>query len=245
VTDQQFNRLMFGQLYSVESARARLDTILEAQIRRFDWQYSLTDAQKSKLLLAGQGDIKRVLDRVDELKRKFETMKYNKEAIQCVREAQQLKIELQGGIFGARSLVQKTIATILKNAQRLQAQARMNDYQSGLRDEALDEVAAKLRRLLNLNLPNYRRLRALLENEIQPPARWGQSRYAYVMYRLAQVPDEKLEPFLGDAKRKFLRELLTSWSDAGKFLENDGFVFDDAPASRWRRVSGPVAERKR
>src|SRR5262249_39811993 len=136
LTDQQFAQQIFGHIDSIESARLRFETALESQVRRLDWQYGLTDAQKFKLLLAGQGDIKHVLDRVDELQQKFERVKFSQiETIQCIREAQKLRNDLVGGIFGAKSLLTKTIATTVTKEQTQHAHDRMSDYQSEMRDE--------------------------------------------------------------------------------------------------------------
>jgi len=242
VTDRQFDLQIFG---NADSARERMNLELNRQLNRLDRQYRLTDSQKKKLFLAGQGDIKRAFDRVDELRRKFQLAKYERTgAMECLQEARRMRSYLLGGMFGADSLLTKTAATTISEEQKayeddLLRESFLVDYRG-----AVAEAASRLVRVLNLTPEQHRQFKKLLMDEIRPPRRSGESTYAYIMYQLSRLPETKVRPIFDDSQWKFLHELLMSWNDGGKFLQNDGFILDQAPPARPRRVAVPLVQRK-
>jgi hypothetical protein len=208
---EQFDQHIFWPAESVEAARARLNQTLNLRLKRLDRQYLLTAAQKEKLLLAGQGDIKRTLDRVDELRKRFQLVKYERSGLMaCLQEAERIHRSLDGGIFLVDSL--------------------------GRFRSAVGEAAARLARVLDLTREQHRQLKTLLLEELLPPRQSGESSYAYIMYQLSRLPEAKVRPIFRDSQWKFLHELLTSWNSAGPFLKEDGFVFDQAPGAQERTV---------
>jgi len=240
LSEQQFDLQIFGRVELVESARERLSLVLIGQLGRLDRQYRLTDSQKKKLFLAGQGDIKRALDQVDALRRKFQLVKYERSGvIECLQEARRMRSYLQRDIFGVDSLLTKTIATTITEEQKAGEDDLLREYQSGHYHQAVAEAAARLVPVLNLTPEQHQRFKKLLMDEIRPPRRAGQSSYAYIMYQLSRLPEAKVRPIFGDSQWKFLHQLLMSWSSAGPFLENDGFVFDDSPAIQRRKLAAP------
>lgn len=245
VTDQQFDQQIFGRFESIEAYRARLNQIQSARLRQLDRQYHLTDAQEEKLFLAGRGDIKRALDRVEELRRKFEEAKYERTAvIECLQEARRLRTDLAAVTAGVNSLLSKTIATTITEDQKARADDRVREYVSSSMESAAIEAAARLVPVLDLSPAQHRRLERLLTSEIRPPRRLGGSTYAYVMYQLSRLPEADVRPIFRDSQWKFLHELLMSWNKAEKFLENDGFVLDESPAERRRWRPAPLVERR-
>jgi len=245
VHDRQLDQQIF-QGESIESARARLNMILQGRVRWLDRQYRLTDAQKDKLILAGQGDIKRAFDAVDELRRKFELGKSERAGvIECFEEAQRIHSALEGGIFGPKSLLTKTIGTTITEDQKAYSDHLLTQYRSSQFGSAISAAVMQLDRLLNLTRDQYQRLKELLLSEVRPPWQWGESSYGYIMYQLSRVPEEKLRPIFRDTQWKFLHELLISWNDAGELLERDGFVLSQSPPARRETVAEPLVERRR
>ncbi len=245
LNDQQFDQQIFGRAESVESARARLRQVLSGQLLRLDRQYRLTDVQRQKLVLAGEGDIKRALDRVDELRRKFQLVKYDRSgAIECLQEARNLRIRLQGGIFEFDSLLAKTIATTITEEQKTNEINLRRREESRRYPNSVAEVVSKLVRVLNLTPDQHQKFKKLLMDEIRPPRRLGDSVYAYIMYQLSTLPEAKVRPIFRDSQWKLLHELLMGWKSARPFLEHDGFVFDDSPTIRSRKVGVPLDQRR-
>src|SRR5438045_8245908 len=62
MTDEQFERSLFGRVGGADRARKRLESRLVWEIQRIDQIYGLGPEQKHKLEVAGQGDIKRFFD---------------------------------------------------------------------------------------------------------------------------------------------------------------------------------------
>ena len=75
IPDQTFDNIVFGNVRGSSTALKRFLTLLELQIDEVDRACELKDAQKAKLQLAGQGDIKRYFDKIDEKRRKFQDVK--------------------------------------------------------------------------------------------------------------------------------------------------------------------------
>ncbi len=234
IYERQFDVQIFGG-ESPESVRARLNNVVNERVGRLDRQYRLTDAQKEKLLLAGLGDIKRAFDRVDDLRRRFQLVKYEHNGvIECLQEARRMHIDLRAGIFGVDSLFTKTIATTITQEQKANEEKVHREYDAARYPRSADEVAARLVRVLNLSPEQHQRLKKLLRDEVRPPRRLGESLYAYIMYQLSRVPEDRVRPIFSDSQWTLLHQFLVGWSSARPFLEHDGFVFDDYPATRWR-----------
>ena len=69
----RFDRQVFGNVgfNACDSLVARLETILQIKVENTARDYGLTDVQTQKLLLAGRGDIKRLVDRLLDSRREF------------------------------------------------------------------------------------------------------------------------------------------------------------------------------
>ena len=66
LNDAQFDSWAFGGKWPDTTIRSKLDSLLTMQIDEIDRNSTLTEAQRNKLRLAGSGDIKRFVDRVEE-----------------------------------------------------------------------------------------------------------------------------------------------------------------------------------
>ena len=66
LSDELFDQWAFGGRMTGNTIRNKLDSLLTMQIEEIDRSCTLTEAQKNKLRLAGRGDMKRFLDRVEE-----------------------------------------------------------------------------------------------------------------------------------------------------------------------------------
>jgi hypothetical protein len=235
LNDQRADQFIFGQVESVEEARSRMDQALRRQVRQLNRRYHLTAAQQEKLLLAGRGDIKRALDRVAELKRKFQLAKFERLSLMnWVEEARRLQRALQAVTTNADSLFSKTVAATITDEQVALADKALHESHAAAFEAALADAAARLFRVLDLTEPEHSRLVTVMRSEIHQPRRFGNSGYAYVMHELSKVPENKIRPTMREPKWKLLHQLLSSWHDARKFLENDGFVFDSADSKRDR-----------
>src|SRR6056297_2230411 len=71
ITLQQFDAWIFNRLGDSSSARVSLQARIDLELQRLERAVSLTEPQKSKIRLAGMGDIKRFFDRVKRARQEF------------------------------------------------------------------------------------------------------------------------------------------------------------------------------
>ena len=110
---ENFDRLLFGRGSTEDLESKHLDQALRGRLDQVAWQYRLTDEQRAKLHLAGRGDIKRFLERVEASRERFESARKNfQQGLQFLRQANPLAKEYRDGPFGVDSLFEKTLRTI-------------------------------------------------------------------------------------------------------------------------------------
>jgi Leucine-rich repeat (LRR) protein len=88
VEDTEFNRFIFrvGGDLTLERMRKRQEQWLPLKIAIVDRVCGLTDSQKEKLRLAGQGDIKRLFDQVEETRRRVERVQNDREKLRALSD---------------------------------------------------------------------------------------------------------------------------------------------------------------
>src|SRR5262245_30585105 len=116
--DENFDQWLYQDLQNSAGARGRLDSQLQMRLDDLVASCGLSDAQRQKLHLAGRGDIKRFFDRIDELRRRFQTMKTDQNRIGEIMQAMQpLQMQLRSGIFDEASLFAKALRSTLTSDQ--------------------------------------------------------------------------------------------------------------------------------
>jgi hypothetical protein len=200
-------------------------------------EYQLTDAQKTKLVMAGRGDIKRVLDRFEALQKRFNLADDAAKIDECQREAEDLEAGLRPGVFDRESLFAKTMATTITREQRARAserRAKASEKRSKAlvqrRQDELDryradvaDAAATLAVALGLSEEKKRDLRKLLGEEINPPLQIGESDRAYIMFQFSQLPETKVKPIFNDAQWQLLCKIRSGWATRDAFLRRGGY----------------------
>jgi hypothetical protein len=98
-------------------SRVHLESILTRRIESIDRQRRLTPGQKTKLLLAGRGDIKRLFDRVEDERKQFEPLRTDfGGCLRFLHELQPLWNTMRQGPFDDGSLFGKTLKKIEEDA---------------------------------------------------------------------------------------------------------------------------------
>jgi hypothetical protein len=97
-----------------EMLRSQLARELEAIHRACE----LSAAQREKLRLAGEGDLKRLFRRIDRAQTEYREAGEDPQKIkECARELWWLQAKIQGGILGEASLFQKVLRQTLSRKQ--------------------------------------------------------------------------------------------------------------------------------
>ncbi|WP_047817420.1 hypothetical protein [Rhodopirellula islandica] len=167
----QFDSWIF-QRHGRDEARCRsnLKKEIELQFVRLEQSTPLTERQKDALRLAGQGDIKRFFDRVNDAREKFLLME-QKNDNQNINEAYQLasplQQELSTGIFSNGSLIQKVTRYVMTEDQATELEEiEIKQYRAML--EASSKVfLATLGRGAALTAKQQRQLHELFQKRIQ------------------------------------------------------------------------------
>jgi hypothetical protein len=123
--DSDFARWAFGKGWDPAAVRLRLDTLLERKVRAIDEICDLTEAQKQKLHLAGRGDINRLFERIEGVRRDFELANNDETKVIALLPAiQALQRSVGSRLFEDGSLFAKTFAGMLTDRQTVQLRER-------------------------------------------------------------------------------------------------------------------------
>jgi len=213
----------FG-VQAVAAFRERLNRDLMTHVNRADPEFELTEQQKTKLILAGRGDIKRVLDRRQAIQERLERASADDPAtaVKYAREIEDFQENLQRGIFGDESLFAKTMATTITREQRNKAVDRRRENRLAGYRLAVADAAVRLTPALGLSDEQARKLKKLLTDEINPPLQSGETDHAYIMFHFAHLPEAKVKPIFNDTQWKLLCKLRTDWESRDWFRKRGG-----------------------
>jgi hypothetical protein len=114
VARENFDRWAFG--VGTERERLhKLDRLLFRTVENVAWQNTMTGRERAKLTLAGRGDVKRLLDRIEAERPEFEEARMNlATGRQAILRLKPLSVEVEKGPFGDDSLFAKTLRKILR-----------------------------------------------------------------------------------------------------------------------------------
>jgi hypothetical protein len=177
-------------------AREALESRVDLEILRISQAITLDDPQTDHLKLAGHGDIKRFFDRVEKARRQFLAIQ-NRLDRNNLNEAYQLAAPLQQeltvGLFGPKSLLQKTIASTL-NEQQLAAWEKEQGRTDQLRAErAVKLFIAQMQRQVPMTNAQRTQLAELIVAKAKSIRVNDQYTQYLLQYHLSEVPREELE----------------------------------------------------
>jgi hypothetical protein len=218
------------------TTRRALEKRLASRLDELQVTCQLTEGQRNKLQLAGRGDIKRFTDQLDFALKKHMNAGAG-EIGELRREMRELE-RIQERLFDAGSFFSKTVLTTLSRRQLAQNDKCLRDSNFVRYREAVTIAIRQLGRIVNMNNKQCEELSRLILTETQPPRRFGQSDYAFVMFQASRLPETKLREIVDDEHWKTLSGQLASWADSAGFLKSVGFEFNDRPP--W--PSAPVDE---
>jgi hypothetical protein len=240
MADENFDQWVFGGGRNSVAGRKRLESLLALQIDQVDRTCALTDAQKKKLQLAGQGDIKRFFNRVEEKRKKFQLVKNDQNKVgEIFQEIQPLQNNLNTGLYGDGSLFVKTLKRTLDADQAAKFDKVQRDKKMFRYRAKIDLAVTMLDRSVGLKAEQRRKLAKLLLEETQPPEKFGQWDYYVVLLQAAELPQDKLKPLFDEVQWKLMTRQLDQAKGMKQFLQQNGFLV--APAAQPPAVDVPKA----
>ncbi len=210
--------------------------MLDLLIGEVDRACSLSDGQKTKLHLAGRGDIKRYFDRIDEKRRQFQDVKTDMNKFAAFQqEIQPLRVDANSGLYGESSIFAKTIPKVL-NAEQAAKYAEVTREQKMFRHRAkVALVIATLDNSLGLTAEQRRKLEKVLVDETRPPRESSQHDFWVVLLQASRLPEETLKPIFDDVQWRGLAPYFAQARGMANFLKMGGYLpdgVDGAPSAR-------------
>jgi hypothetical protein len=227
--------------------RDHLETLLSHRLDDLRLACDLTPDQSKKLNVAGRGDIKRLLDRLDPAL-KHPTSQTTEDIQELVEEVDGLERAVDGP-FGAGSLFSKTLGTTLSRDQFAGLERALGERNAAWYVIAVSDTVRKLAWVADLSDTQSKQLVRLLLTETRAPRKIGKSDYAFVMFQASKLPEIKLTQIFHGAQWEALKKQFASWASFETPLKKEGFVFDDAPgvagADRLERTNKSEDSRRR
>lgn len=212
-TEKTFDQISFGTLTAIGAER-RCGESLQARMDLLEKAVVISDAQRSKLELAGQIDIERFFAGYEEVKRnfKFGSMPQNEWRATVTRmqaEAKPIKAKYEAGIHGKSSLYAKTLTktldpdqlTSLQTLDRVRANRTYANY--------IRYTFAFLDPKVPLTKLQRDTITELMLQKTTPPDSYGTAlQPAYrVLSRMAQIEDQ-INDLFSDQEWAVIRDLL-------------------------------------
>lgn len=219
---EQFDQWVFGDSRGGRNPDDELDRQLDLRCERIDKEVRLTEEQRRKLRLAGQGDLFRFRRRVASARAKFETVRKDPQQIGNIwQDIQPVRQQFQLGLFGQKSLFQKTLNGIL-DPEQLDAYRRreFSRLQFGYAAR-IDRAIVQWEGLMPLTQEQRQALRSALL-ETPPPSLFGNMDTYYVQWQLARIPEAKLKPILDVGQWEFMKHQRTQAAGFKDMLAQNG-----------------------
>lgn len=230
-TDEQFDQWVFQQYGNASTARVRLKESLELYTEDVDQTCGLSDAQKQKLRLAGQGDIERFFRKFKKVKTKFQAIRNDQQKVnQIFNDISPLQAKLATGIFDRDSLLQKCLVNTINREQFLKYLKVDEERQRFHHEAKIGVIISLLDQAAPVTAEQRRKLSDLLRRETRPPRKSGLHDHYAMMHQAAKIDDEKFQQILDDIQWQVFNQQLGQMRGIEQWLKQNGFLFDDDDA---------------
>ena len=187
IADEEFDERPVGVGWS-EKLPARCAAELAQEIDQLDRACTLTDVQKRKLQLAGRGDIKGLVDRVNEFRARYIGVPLTEEQRrEVLTQALRLRSTNRWDLFGDGSLFRKMLEKLLTDEQV----GRIVEW-------VVSEWDLRVRGV-NLAPESRERLAGLLRAKSHPPLGWSYYTYHVLTLQMAEL-EADVQPLVAQAE---------------------------------------------
>jgi hypothetical protein len=236
----QIDNWVFGRFGGSAAARARFDAMLDLRVDDIVRACDVTDAQRHKLKLAGRGDIKRLFDRVEELKRAFQ-QNPNSPDKNVWQAIQPLQAELNAGLFGDASIFQKSIKKTLSDDQFARYDELLHKRQKSRYRTTVEWFVVHLDKVLGFSELQRRRISELIISDTEPPKKPGQSDYWYLMFQISKLPEANFKPIFDAPQWRLLSRQLVQARGMEQWLRANGVLSDQKNEGSRGAAMSPIS----
>lgn len=247
MNDAQINGWIFQDGQDAAGARKKLEEQLDTRIAGLADLCRLAPEQEAKLRLAGAGDLERFFEKVDALRREHTNKKYDQNQIgEVYQKFQPVSQEYQAGLFDDRSLLVRTARRTLAPDQAARYDAMMRERRDFQYRAKVGYVLDMLGRQLGLTDEQYAALEAMIIEEGAPVRSLGRVEYYAILYRLAQVPEDRLKAVLDQSQWDLIAMNLQQAKAMREMIAQQGYVeYDEEPKAKAEAPDTHPAEETR
>lgn len=244
----QFDRWLFSQFRTRDGARRQLETLLAVQLHELDAECHLTAAQLKKLQLAGRGDIKRFMDRFDDVASTVEDPQSSIDDLRtAMGEIRVLRAPSRQQLFGEGSLLCKTLTRVLDQDQAAAREKALLERNKLRHRAAINAAMKTLQSNLGMSDAQCAELAELLFMETRPPRRFGNAPdVALILFQASRLPEVRIKSIFDDSQWRIISRWMAIYiqgRSGEKTLKRNGFVFDDEPAKTLPDRFNPVSRK--
>jgi hypothetical protein len=208
--EESWSRQIFGN-QPAETARALAGRSLQLRLEAVDREVSLSESQRSKLELAGEGDIHRFFAEYERVRDSCMFGQISRDDLQeLMTKAQPLQKRYQNGLHDGGSLFDKMVSSILTGQQRetldaMREERRRREYRDRIRISLMF-----LDRKLPMTAAQRDEVTELLVEHTAPPQQYGNQAVQLVMVlgQLAKVPNDRLRALFGDDQWEVMQSVI-------------------------------------
>jgi len=215
-----------------ERPEQTLESLLRKKVDVLARAAGVSGEQQRKLMLAGQGDIRRFVDRVDEIKETCKSSPFDQNGWQQIqKQVEPLQHEFRGGLFAGDSLFAKLLSKMLTAEQsarcaRFEQDRRLFQHRAGVQMTVL-----RLSTALGLSDEQRTRLEQLLLKETRPARSIGRTYPAVffniVFVQMGRLPEQKLKPLFEPWQWRVLQAKLEGVPGFAAGLQGMAIELDD------------------
>jgi hypothetical protein len=219
------------------SPEKRLAARLQSKIDEIARSAGLSDDQKQKLLLAGEGDIHHLIDQVGELKAATLAAAAKVDDLSRLeQQTQPLQAAFRRGPFEGDSLFAKTLRKLLTPDQLARYQRIDHDRRQFQHRAGVHMTVLRLSTALGLSAEQRRRLEQLLLTETRPgritePA-FPAACFLLVYTQMNRITEAKLRPLFNPWQWRTMQHKLKELPRYAAMLKPEWLAADEAPAHR-------------
>ena len=224
MTEQNIERRIYGQYRSKSGFQKRLDSLLKLHVESIGLVTPLSDAQKTKLRLAGHGDMKEFFHEADKIMKKCLALKSDPQGMNKLWPIiQPLQLKMRSEFFDDDSLLHKIVKRTLDAEQAEIFEKNELERRKFRHQATIKLVVAMLENGVPLRNQQRQNFIKILSEDIPPPKKFG--RYdRYYIYLQAGRAKDKLKPIFDDAQWKVLSNLFRQGERMEANLKTQGVL---------------------
>jgi hypothetical protein len=229
---------------SVIYGQQLIENQLKNKLQQLSSEYDLTEAQQSKLLLAGQWEAKQFSNEVDALRQKYVSLEGNVSGQQLiVKQAQFLQRKRQT-LFAHGSFTSKVMNRTVTGEQLSKYQAVLDDRLRLRHRSNIEGAIRDIERQVVLHIAQHEALVDLLLSETQPLKSPDDYDETVVKYHLSLISEQKLKPVFDEGQWPQIRQILDGFQEFETTLLQRGLIDEVAVEKRNQAMNSHSQQKK-